>query len=74
MEAVDAQQQADVMELLDYAATTGMRNLVNHRCFIRRVWQTREQRQMAEGLVRLDEVRVDWRAIMKEAGVDLLVF
>lgn len=73
MEAVDNQQQAKVMELLECAATTGMRNLVNHRWFIRRVWQTREQKRTAEG-VSLDETRVDWRKIMKDSGLDLLVF
>lgn len=74
MEAVDEQQQAVVMELLEYAATAAMRNLANHRWFIRQVWQAREQKRMTEGLLRLDEVRVDWREIMKELGVDLLVF
>jgi hypothetical protein len=74
MEAVDTQQQMEVMTLLDMAATAGMRNLGNHRQFITRVWRARQCACVAEGLESLHETRVDWRKIMREAGMDLLVF
>ena len=72
-EAYEVKQQSQVLALLGCVAKAGMRNLANHSWFLQRVWDTREMKSFEEG-TEVADTRVDWRDVMHEAAIDLLVF
>lgn len=72
-EAYEPEQQSEVLALLGCVAKAGMRNLANHTWFLQRVWETREIQSIEEG-TELADTRVDWRDVMRELEIDLLVF
>jgi hypothetical protein len=60
------------MELFDNASRVGMRNRVQVKAIIERVWDIRATKAAETGQ-KVEEIKVDWKKVKRELGIDVLI-
>lgn len=71
-ETYKAEDQVKVMTLLENMASVGMRNISNYTILLRQIWTVRGLRAVVKDQ-EVADTRVDWREVMRELEMDVLI-
>ncbi len=72
VESYKTAQQEKFLTLLSNVGMAGMRDISNYRILIKRIWNVRESMALVEGR-EVADTRVDWRKVMRDFEMDLLI-
>ncbi len=72
VDACTARDRETVMRVFEHTSRVGMMNRVKMQTLLEQIWQIRASNALTTGQPP-DTIRIDWRRVMKDMGIDILL-